>query len=290
MADVKDYAGENQRILNEWCEKFVQDKLKDKEYDGYEREKYFAKDGLMNRGDFEYKDGVWLRKMSEGGKKENKLWREAPLRILFLTKDENTGGDEAWDVRQETFYAKYKEREVNAFSNSFFYQNEACLLYGLLHTNLHNGLFDFEKFSWEDALQFSNEQIFARINCKKEVGYEKIDDKDLLRSIMIEKYDKNYLKEQISSLDADVFICCGSRSDKNIILDTLNECYDKKFKWIGYATWFNEEENKLAIDAYHLSFFKYGGLKARYDEVVGVYYNFIKYIHDKKGIDFTRHR
>ena len=49
---------------------------------------------------------------------------------------------------------------------------------------------------------------------------------------------------------------------------------------------YNARQNKLAIDAYHLAFFK-GGLEARYNETVGMYYEFLKYLKDAKGIDFS---
>ena len=34
---------------------------------------------------------------------ENSLWEAAPLRILYLTKDQNTSGSETWDVRSESY-------------------------------------------------------------------------------------------------------------------------------------------------------------------------------------------
>ena len=84
--------------------------------------------------------------------------------------------------------------------------------------------------------------------------------------------------------DADLFICCGSHNDKNIILENLNAFYDNKFKWIGYATWYNEEDNKVAIDSYHLSYMK-GGYQQRYEDIVKTYFDFLKY-----HPDFLKHR
>lgn len=281
------YIEENDKILKEWKEKFVAKC-------GTKNERKFAPDGIMNKGDFSSPDenGVFWRKRSDNiGTKENDLWSSTPLRILFLTKDENLyGNDTAWDVREETFYAKYIDREQNAISGSFFYQNEMCLLYGLLHTDFQNGLCDFESFSWKAALEFSNKQIFARINCKKEGGKESIKDKELQDAI-----DKDFdlLKRQIITLDADIFICCGSQNENNIILNTLYKIYDNEFNYVPYrtdigtGTHYNARLNKLAFDAYHLAYNRNGGLKARYYETVGAYYEFIKYLKENKGIDFT---
>ncbi|MBR0295948.1 MAG: hypothetical protein IJQ95_00955 [Paludibacteraceae bacterium] len=290
MAEIKDYVGNNDQILEEWKAKFLHIR-------GVENEWKFAPDGIMNKGDFDkkafLKDGVWWRKRSDQkGTKENDLWSNAPLRILFLTKDENLydGDISAWDVREETFYANSKEREQNAISGSFFYQNEMCMLYGLLHTDLQNGLCDYEDFSWKEALDFSNEQIFARVNCKKEGGESTLNNKDLQDAI-----DKDFdlLKRQIIALDADIFICCGSQNENNIILNALYAIYDNEFNYVPYrtdrgtGTHYNAKHNKLAFDAYHLAYNRCGGLKARYYETVEAYFEFIKYLKESKGIDFT---
>lgn len=287
-----DYVKMNQVLLDEWRAKFIQDKQADKDYDDWTQEDLstlFAEDGIMNKGKMYKKDNIIWR---ESGN-ENEMWSNASIRILFLTKDENA--DIAWDVRSETFYAKGLELPITDYqvSSSFFYQNEVCLLYGLLKSNLENGYQEFNDFTWEEALRFSDEQIFARINLKKEIGGGKLDNKDLQEAI--NKYF-DYIKRQIVLLDADVFICCGSQSDNNILLNTLYDIYKDEFKYVDYgngegtAAHYNEKRNKLAIDAYHLAYGRNGGLSARYAEIVGAYFDFIKYLKTTKGIDFTKHR
>ncbi len=278
---MKDYVAENERILNGWLKKFVEEKKDDEEYKGYSIERYFARDGIMNKGEFyidDYYDGA-IRRCQHESAIENTMWNECPLRVLFLTKDENTDGNEAWDVRRETFYAKkYGLPPKNkTMSGSFFYQNEACILYGLLNTKPHK-MIKYNDFSWEQALRFPDENIFARINCKKEVGYSTISDRVLKESI--DKYFDN-LKEQILKIDADIFVCCGHQKDDNLILNTVYEIYKDEFEYVncvdgkGTGMHYNSKHNKLAIDAYHLAYFK-GGLKARYNETVGMYEEFLK--------------
>lgn len=287
---MKDYVEENERILNEWCRKFVEDKKHDEEYKDCEIEKFFAKDGIMNKGEFyidEYYDGTIRRQESFI---ENTMWNECPLRVLFLTKDEYTSEKEAWDVRTETFYEKGggTPPKNNTVSSSFFFQNEACILYGLRNTTPEKKT-PFDEFSWEDALSFSDEKIFARINCKKEVGNPII-----LDNVLQDAIDKYYvyLKAQILTLDADILVCCGNQKENNIILNTVYKIYEDEFEYVncvdgkGTGMHYNSKRNKLAIDAYHLSFFK-GGLEARYNETVGMYYEFLKYLKNKKNIDFS---
>ena len=298
---MNDYVTENERILKKWQKAFIEDKKHEKKYIGEDVEKFFAYDGIMNKGEFAFdenkSDGTIIRKPSGN---ENTLWNDCPLRVLFLTKEENTGGDEntvgdeAWDVRAETFHEKgdLLPPENKTISSSFFYCNEACLLYGLLNTKPNKKIL-FDSFSWQEALEFSDEKIFARINCKKEVGGPSISDFVLQKEIG--KYDKS-LKAQILNLDADILICCGSQNGKNIILETVKKFYEKEYKeefeYVdcvkdkGTGMHYNKKRNKLAIDAYHLAYFK-GGYKARYSEIIDMYYEFLKHLKNTEGIDFS---
>ena len=273
---MKDYVGENQRILDEWRKKFI-DEL------GAENEWKFAPDGIMNKGEFSSPDEngvIWREQSNPEGTIENNLWENAPLRVLFLTKDENLYDDSivAWDVRRETFHAKNSELSENRASGSFFYKNEANILYGILNTSPTN-MVGFEEFSINDAVKFSDDKIFARINCKKEGGEETIENSKLYDVINKDHY---ILKDQILNLDADIFVCCGNQDDKNPALDFLYEIYKDEFVYCDYGTkkgtaaHYNEKRNKLALDVYHLAYSRNGGEIARYYEAVGAYYQFIK--------------
>ena len=87
---MKDYYQINESILNEWEQAF------NANYKGKAPD--FCKDGLMNMGVYvdnnqcqnagEYWPTGWARKASG---KESELWSNAPLRILYLTKDLNGG-------------------------------------------------------------------------------------------------------------------------------------------------------------------------------------------------------
>ena len=276
------FVEKNQNILNRWRVKFVKDFGKENEY-------RFADDGIMNKGECKSdSDGRWWRETSKTAK-ENDLWTNAPLRVLFLTKDENRYDNAAWDVRKETFHAQNSEWEQNEISSSFFFRNEANILYGILHTTPYN-MVGFEEFSINDAVEFSDNQIFARINCKKEGGGGRVENVVLQTAI-----DNDYLllKEQILNIDADILICCGSQGEENITLDLVRKIYDKEFEYCDYGTkkgtavHYNEKRKKLAIDIYHLAYSRYGGEIARYYEAVGAYYSFIKFLKNNKGIDFT---
>ena len=176
-----DYVTENERILEKW--------RKRNEERG---ETNFADDGIMYRGQI---DDNSTERYESDNKQENKMWNEAPLRILFLTKDQNAGEDcDAWDVRGETGNLSY------AFFRNLMYQ-----LYGLVITKSGDKV-DYNSFTNEQAIELYKTFPIARINAKKEAGVSSVSNHTL--KFYIEQ-DRELLKEQILNLDADIIICCG---------------------------------------------------------------------------------
>jgi hypothetical protein len=278
---MKDYVGINERILEEWRTDYVK-KNKPLYPKCQNLGAYFALDGIMNKGEFapcKNDDGAFFRWERKHGGDENKMWNEAPLRILFLTKDQNTGGNEAWDVRSESF--RYRSENIPPSEMCFqresrLYVNLAYTLYGLINTTpqgkaCYDGLTD-RKTSDAAILEVIDKTIFARINCKKEVGEARCDNYTLETAI---KEDKKFLKNQIVNLDADIFVCCGFSNTidetGNLMLNFLNTIGYKfpktKDKWIYY----DKDKNKLAINSYHLSYMGFD-----YETIIEFYYDFLK--------------
>ena len=115
-----------------------------------------------------YSDGksVFRWKRNCNGE-ENTLWANAPMRVLYLTKDQNSYGDVAWDVRSESFRYRdenYKPDEMWLDTSVTFYRNLVYSLYGILKTTIDQPM-GYNDFTDKDALTFVDKQIFARINC-----------------------------------------------------------------------------------------------------------------------------
>lgn len=257
---MKDYVEENNRVLKEWEERIRAN----------EEESNFAPDGILYRG--EPYDEFGYCEFDANKDLENQLWSEAPLRYLFITKDQNAGGGEAWDVRGETG-RKYKDSKNIPYR---FYRNMMYILYGLIHSKKE--ICGYDNFTNEQAINEYDRVPLARINVKKQAGGSSIDNSTLKR--YIEDY-KDLLIKQIELLDADILICCGysdSEEDTgNIILNFLkNNIYSfKQFdNWIYF-----EEGNgyikRIAINAWHLS---YNGVSQRdfYEGVISSYHKFVK--------------
>ena len=158
---------------------------------------------------------------------------------------------------------------------SRFNSNLVYILYGILNTTADKQV--GYKDAAKEALSFVDEQIFARINCKKEVGGGKCENYDLQKAI---DRDLKLLKEQILNLDADIIICCGYSENiedsGNLLLNFLKQaCYYNLKKqdddsWIYY----DDKQNKIAINNWHLS----ARINSEnwYDQLIDAYYRFLK--------------
>ena len=250
---MKDYVAENERILNEW-----------RESNEKRGEKNFADDGIMYRG--ETKEYDYGTERFSDKEQENKMWNEAPLRILFLTKDQNAGGYDAWDVRGETGKLSY------AFFRNLMYQ-----LYGLVNTK--PGYKADYNFTNEQAIELYNTFPIARINAKKEAGSSSIYNQTLRNYI---ERDKKFLKDQIVNLDADIIVCCGYSENieesGNLLLNFLrNECHYNLIKqdddgWIYYDD--NEKKPMIAINNWHFSAIK--SSEEWYNLLIDAYHRFLE--------------
>ena len=190
--ETKDFMGENQRILEKWQQEF--------EKAGGSADQ-FSWDGIMFKGAI-YKDGENKWGHSEG-RNENQLWADAPLRILYLTKDQNTKGGPCWDTREESYRKTNSELETNTLDTQYkFNRMLVYTLYGLARTT-PTQMMGYKDFSNSEALEYIDKFPFARINCKKEGGESSCPD-----NILIDAMDQygTYLEEQIKNIDADCLI------------------------------------------------------------------------------------
>lgn len=255
---MKNYVEINNQILEEW-------KKHNEEFE----ETNFADDGIMYRGEIvPIKNGT--ERYSDEAK-ENRLWNDAPLRILFLTKDQNAGEYEAWDVRGETGDLSY------AFFRNLMYQ-----LYGLIYTK--PGQKADYNFTNEKAIELYSTYPIARINAKKEAGASSVSNYTLRRYIERDGY---FLKRQIENLDADIIVCCGYsesiEESGNLLLNFLNKECDYEFVKIPDNEWiyYDEHKNKIAINNWHLSArisseYWYEELTEAYEQFLSKHHTFLE--------------
>ena len=256
------FVEKNDSILQKWKEHIEK----------VEENPEFSSDGIIFRGEIDQNERY------SNPEKENELWENAPIRYLFLTKDQNAWGEAAWDVRSEIGRSNKDSSSIQYR----FYRNLMYILYGLI--NSEDTLCGYEDFTNEQAIQTYDGAPVARINVKKQAGGSSIDNNKLKTYI---ERDKEFLIEQISALDADVLICCGYsesiENTGNIILNFLNKDmynFTKINEWIYY----DDKAKKVAINAWHLS---YRGVSQKdfFEGLVTAYHKFII-----KHQDFCKHR
>lgn len=265
MAEYKDIVGENERILQEW-EKFNSTQ---------EEKPNFAPDGIMFRGEkdqYSNPDGsITSERYEDEHNKENELWANAPIRYLFVTKDQNAWGGSAWDVRGET--ARY-ELDSNSIPLRF-YRNFLYLLYGLSHTS-GDAMCGYDDFSNAQAIETFDSIPLARINVKKQAGTKSISNAILAKYM---ERDKDFIVRQIKNLDADIIICCGysEYADKsgNLILNFLNENLYNFQKVVEDWIYYDKVSNKVAINAWHLSHLAVKE-KDFFEGMISAYHEFLK--------------
>lgn len=262
------FVEKNDSILQKWKEHIEK----------VEENPNFASDGIMFRGEIDQYSADQNERWPNP-EKENELWENAPIRYLFLTKDQNARGGAAWDVRGETG----RSNEDSCSIREQFYRNLMYILYGII--NSEDTLCGYEDFTNEQAIQTYDSAPLARINVKKQAGGSSIGNNTLKTYI---ERDKEFLIEQITALDADVLICCGyseSIEDTgNIILNFLSkEIYNftKINEWIYY----DDKTKKVAINAWHLSYNRGVSQKDFFEGLVTAYHKFII-----EHQDFCKHR
>lgn len=205
---------------------------------------------------------------SDGMVCDNETWEKSPLRILYITKDQNAKGGSAWDLCDENITLKSL--------NYKFFQNLLYTLYGLGHTTPEYK--QTYNFTNQQTVEYYNSCAVARINAKKRAGGP-----TLPNSVLSEYLtkDKDYIKRQILNLNPDIIVCCGYsegiENTGNLLLNFLIEnCYTDLKKasndnWVYY----DEKSNKVAINSWHISYPKIDP-KDFYTEMIDAYYSFLQ--------------
>lgn len=222
-----------QRLLEQWWAEYGNDPL-------------FCFDGLHLVGKNRKDSGAWVMDESDCPGKNERIWNDAKVRCLFLTKDHNLCGDEEGvDIRTETGY----DNSTDGLYHQF-YARYLILLYGLCHINLLSGEYpSFEVASNQD-IYWDNfmEAPVVRINTKKIAGFAQCPE-PLLREY-IEK-DKGWLKRQIGLYGANIIVVCDGTEDDNPMLDLVKDIFPdlkntvldgKEDPWVMYSA-----KDKVAV-------------------------------------------
>lgn len=134
---------------------------------------HFTRDGLMYN--------------SIPNEQNEDFWFSSSKRVLFLLKDQNQQGLEKWDedIREwltdtanDKTESYLKKKEANRNLSPRFIRNLAYLLWGLSKADKDNPWwYDEVTKHFDEVKDFFNTQPFAIVECKKQPGGGKLDDK-----------------------------------------------------------------------------------------------------------------
>lgn len=229
----------------------------------------FTPDGLLNRGEYIKHSDTCFARQSSGS--EGKLWEQCNRRILFVTKDQNTGGDEAWDVRTETG----RNRQDSDAIRYRFYRMLMYITHGLTHTTpTYRQDYTFSK---QEAIETYDTYPLARVNVKKEAGRQSVTNAELKHYM---KQDGDFIARQINNLNAHIIVCCGyseSVEDTgNLALNFLNH-HGYHFDQFSNDGWVYVDRSRkcIAINTWHLSYCRVGE-EAVYYGIINDYFAFLQ--------------
>lgn len=241
--------------------------LLDDLFDLWERESIekgfggFCRDGLMNKGVINScigEDGktYWYRDRGN----ENELWKQAPMRVMFLNKDSNRNPNQdsrEWLLRQHSTDITCR-----------FYTNISLWFYGILHMNQKGEYPIFEEICNPSVYSsFIDNNPVSIVNCKKESGVSTIKNGVLNKHISL--FD-HYLVIEISILNPDIIVCGGGSSSIKNFVESQVYTLERFNSWIYYST----ESNKIVIDSFHPSYFGLT-MKDIYTKMMEAYKSFV---------------
>lgn len=220
--------------------------------EGINEENNFVKDGLLYRGDILCHDGYWKRYPlnQDGVLREGNLWKESPIKILFLMKDYTNNSMD--DIRYETGRRNKTVEGQDPIKRDAFTMNIIYWLYGLTHSIDNPNSFFLEIKDGVKCFGFYERYPLVRLNCKKISGGSTCSCKSLQKYLNNPEYSL-LLGEQIKLFNANIIVCCGGSN--RIANFVIEQCY-KTDVWKQFeedSLWYNEKEELLVIDTYHPS-------------------------------------
>lgn len=222
---------------------------------GYSDDK-FAPDGLLYKGLYQYRGKM----MTDSNDAEIENWRCAENRILILTKDQNAGNSDAWDVREESYSL---DVDLTGFGGhpSRMCKYLATWVYAIDH--LMDDRIENTLSSIPTNVILSHwykRAAVVRMNLKKLKGGSSITNSKFWKFINNSKEKEFIIKQLNLYKDANIILCCAAKfegdTEVNPILNFLKEnCFPdlSQISESNYTVYYSPSKGVKVLNLYHFA-------------------------------------
>ncbi|MBR7035293.1 MAG: hypothetical protein IKI25_06010 [Bacteroidales bacterium] len=249
----------NKETVNQQLNKLFSKWKEKRHYD----DSVFVSDGLV------YKNAPWKMEKEEelaGTKTDveiDKLWKESPLRIVFLLKDTpDTWGDDIrqWMILDTKESAQCRNLSGGRVGRTGFLPNIAKILFGIRYIKelKYDNFEDFKKKYTERIVKSWSKLPFAFVETKKIAGNPNVSIKEIQEFL---KNDGEFLMQELDYLQPNVIICtCDPQFDfittKYLANEVIDESDKKVYKYpydpyFECCLWYYHERNTAVVKSYH---------------------------------------
>lgn len=223
---------ENDKILDAWNEFSIKNGEGEIERDGV------AYKGVVNS--FPNEKGAIVYERQPGN--EETVWNNSDKRILFVLKELNDPG-RPYDSR---VVVTYNPDSDNIPSN----RNIKNMLYatkGILESKADKTSPFNENDDMDILMKIWDNAAVAKINVKKQPGGSVADTNEIADHM---NTYKEFLKQQLQLLNANIIVCCDNRAG---ILSTIKELVYPNAIQLTDEAWYDKSSGAMLIESYHTS-------------------------------------
>lgn len=256
MSEKMKYShAENDKILDAWNEFSQNNGEGEIEYDGVA-----YKGGIHT---FPGENGKVYNERKPGD--EENIWNNSEKRILFVLKELNDPGN-PYDSRVAVVY----DPDNGIVPSDKNIKNMIYATKGILESSADNAAPLNENEDMDTLMKIWDKAAVAKINVKKQPGGAVAD-----TSVIAEHMNtyKEFLKQQLQLLDANIIVCCDNKSG---ILSTIKELVYPNAVQVTDEVWYDKSSNAMLIESYHTN--PHRSYQFFYDRVINNYVDALKKI------------
>lgn len=222
---------ENDKILDAWNEFSIKNGEGQIERDGV------AYKGVVHSFQNEKGDMVYERQPGN----EETVWNNSVKRILFVLKELNDSNP--YDSRVVVTY----DPDNGKIPSNRNIKNMLYVTKGILESRVDKASPFNENDDMNILMKMWDSAAVAKINVKKQPGDSVADTNEIADHM---NTYKEFLKQQLQLLDANIIVCCDNRAG---ILSAIKELVYPHAIQLTNEVWYDKSSGAMLIESYHTS-------------------------------------